>query len=85
MTLVTIIMGHEETISEELLKARIREYQGDIRSVETDDDGGDAEWFVSDMEYFFQHNLQIELHGWRGDTIYLEGQGGGLWSVEYCD
>lgn len=41
--------------------------------------------FVSDMEYFFQHNLQIELHGWRGDTIYLEGQGGGLWSVEYCD
>lgn len=43
MTLVTIIMGHEETISEELLKARIREYQGDIQTVETDDDGGDAE------------------------------------------
>jgi hypothetical protein len=85
MALISIIMEHDVEIGEELLKARIREFQGEIQSVEIDDDAGDAEWFVSDMEYFFQHNLQIELHGWRGDTIYLEDLGGGLWSVEYSD
>lgn len=85
MALTSIIMGYDETIKEEILQARIREYQGEIQSVETDEDDGDAEWFVSDMNYFFQNNFQIELHGWRGDVIYLEDIGDGLWSVEYCD
>ncbi len=85
MALTLIIVEHDETIKEDLLKARIREHQGEIQLVETDDDSGDVEWFVSDIDYLFQQNMQIELHGWRGDVIYLEDIGDGLWSVEYCD
>lgn len=85
MTLLSIITGYDETIKIDTLMTRIREHQSEIESVETEDDDGDAEWFVSSMEYLFQQNCQIEMHGWRGDVIYLEDIGDGLWSVEYCD
>lgn len=85
MTLLSIITGYDETIKIDTLMTRIREHQSEIESVEIEDDEGDAEWFVSSMEYFFQRNFQIEIHGWRGDVIYLEDIGDGLWSVEYCD
>lgn len=85
MSLTAIIEGKQSHIELDLLKARIREFQGVIQSVDVGDDDGDVGWFVENIDYLLKDNFQIELTGWRGDTLHLEDIGDDLWSFSYDD